>query len=121
MAARVTMSEVREIIDTSLSDAGVSSCITAANSLIASKADMTSLLSEDTLTQIELWLSAHYVSVADPRVSEERTRETSVKYVQPSAGTGLGGSSYGQTAIALDSTLSLSEGPAVKRATIKIL
>lgn len=121
MAARVTVSEVREIIDTALSDAGVSSCITAANSLIASKSEMTSSLSEDTLTQIELWLSAHFVSVADPRVVEERTRETAVKYVQPGAGTGLTGSSYGQTAMALDSTLTLADAPATRRASIRIV
>lgn len=121
MSARVTMSEVREIIDTSLSDAGVTACINAANALIATKPDMLSVLLEDTLTQIELWLAAHNVSVADPRVSEERTRETSIKYAQPKAGTGLAGSSYGQVAIALDTTFTLAEAPATKRAAIAVL
>jgi hypothetical protein len=121
MAARVTVSEVREIIDTALGDAGVAACISAANALIDSKTEMVSLLLEDTLTQIELWVAAHNVSVADPRVTEERTRETSVKYAQPKVGTGLTGSPYGQVAISLDTTLTLADAPATRRASFRVL
>jgi hypothetical protein len=115
------MSDVREIIDTSLGDAGVSACITAANSLIGTKSEMLSTLTSDVLRQIELWLAAHFVSVADPRVSEEATRETRVRYEQPKAGQGIAGSSYGQTAIALDSTLTLADAPATRRASFSVL
>lgn len=119
--ARVTVSEVREIIDTGLTDAGVASCITAANVLINSKSEMLEHLDESVLTQIELWLSAHNVSVADPRVTEERTRETAIKYAQPEAGRGLARSTYGQVALALDTTYSLVESAVSRRASIRVL
>lgn len=121
MANRVTVTDVREIIDTSLGDAGLAACITAANSLISTKSEMLSSLTAEILTQIELWLAAHYVSVADPRITEESTRETRLRYEQPKAGTGLAGSSYGQTAIALDSTLTLADSPSTRRAVFKVL
>lgn len=121
MANRVTAADVREIIDTSLGDGGLTACITAANLLISTKSEMLSSLTEEVLTQIELWLSAHYVSVADPRVVEERTRETSLKYAQPAAGKGLAGSPYGQTAIALDPTLTLADPANIRRAVFQVL
>ena len=121
MANRVTADDVREIIDTSLGDAGLTACITAANSLIGTKSEMLASLTDEILTQIELWLAAHYVSVADPRVTEESTRETRLRYEQPAAGKGLAGSPYGQTAIALDPTLTLADPANIRRAVFQVL
>ena len=121
MANRVTVTDVREIIDTSLGDAGLTACITAANSLISTKSEMLASLTAEILTQIELWLAAHYVSVADPRVTEESTRETRLRYEQPAAGKGLAGSPYGQTAIALDPTLTLADPANIRRAVFQVL
>ena len=119
--ARVLPDDVRDVIETVLVDAELNACINTANLLIGSKPRMLTDLSSDVLTQIELWLAAHFVSVREPRIVEETIDNTRLRYEQPKA-SGLIASSYGQVAIALDTTLSLSEtAPATRRATLHAL
>lgn len=70
MANRVTDPEVRAIIpNTSIAD--LTPFITTANTVVNRMAatDCGSDLSEDELTQVELWLSAHYAAVSDPKLA----------------------------------------------------
>lgn len=120
MTNRVSVADVRAIIETGLEADAVSACISTANSLIAAK-PLLSELAVETLTAIELWLSAHFVALADPRVVEEATRELRVKYAQGQSGKGLESTTYGQTALALDSTYSLADGTGVRRASLRFL
>jgi hypothetical protein len=53
------------------------------------------------LEQIERWLSAHLYTVRDPRVTSESAGGVSASY-QHSEGLGFNTSSYGQTAMRLD-------------------
>jgi hypothetical protein len=117
--ARVTASAVKEVIETELTDAEVNACINTANVLIQGRSRMLTELSDDTLTQIELWLAAHFVSVRDPRVAQETVDDTTIRYELPKAGS-LTESTYGQVAVALDTTLSLV-GSTVRRAVIEVL
>lgn len=100
--ARVTQTEVEAVIPgTSLTD--LTPFIDSAN-LIVNKLSTTSCgdgLSEDELTKIELWLSAHYAAVADPDVAKksERFEQYSVSFSRGGdGGSGVMSTQYGQMA-----------------------
>lgn len=98
--ARVTAGQVMEIISTSLSDVEINAFINTAHTLIQAKLTDANL-GADTLTQIELWLSAHFLSMRDQRAKSETIAEYSVSY-QGNSGMGLESTLYGQQALALD-------------------
>lgn len=102
MANRCTAAEVKEIIDTDLTEEQVSPFITAANLTITDILG-TSGLSSDQLKEIERWLSAHFVAVRDPRISAEKTADASATY-QGKTAMGLDSTFYGQQAKMLDTT-----------------
>jgi len=63
--ARVTPTEVKEIVTTSLDDAVVSIWIDAASAIVDDNAVCINK-DEAGLTQVELYLSAHFVAMLDP-------------------------------------------------------
>ena len=113
MAFRTDADKVRTIMgltDSDYSDPIMEAYITGANRIVTDNLG-SSGLNEDSLAEIERWLSAHLLAVSQERFSKkEGAGGASIEY----AGEwkqGLSGTSYGQTAIALDSTgtlLSLS-------------
>lgn len=115
--ARVTAAAVKDVIETALADSEINACINTAHVMIAGRSRMLTELDDDTLTQIETWLAAHFVSVREPRVVQETVDDTTVRYEQPKAGS-ITESTYGQVAIALDTTLSLT-GATTRRAVIE--
>mgnify|MGYP000919659445 CR=1 FL=1 len=115
--ARVTAAEVKDVIDTELEDSEINACINTAHVMIAGRSRMLTELDDDTLAQIETWLAAHFVSVREPRVEQETVDETTVRYALPRASS-ITESTYGQVAIALDTTLSLT-GVTTRRAVIE--
>jgi hypothetical protein len=104
LAWRVTPDEVRDILDAN-EDIRIEPFIGTANVLTdrVSAQDTNSLLNSDTLTQIELYLAAHFYTNRDPLLASEKTERASGKY-QGEWGKGLDSSSYGQTALLLDDT-----------------
>lgn len=117
-AVRVSADDLKKIFDTELTDEQLYSFINTAHQLVESTLLSTSLGS-DMLTEIELWLSAHFASIRDQRPSEESIgQEYRVKY-QGQTGQGLQSTTYGQTALALDYTGSLANLTA-KRANMKV-
>lgn len=100
--ARVTATEVLEIIDTTLEESEIDVFINTANLLTNSYLGDSSL-SEELLTEIEKYLSAHILSVKDQRVKAEKIDVLSFTYTG-TFGTGLKNTQYGQMAILLDTT-----------------
>jgi len=96
MSQRVTEAEVKQIIDTALSDQEVTIYLCSASSLIDSL--LTGLgYSTKELANIELWLAAHFISVRDPAVKNETIGAANVSYHgNIIAGTGLMFTPYGQ-------------------------
>lgn len=79
MASRVTPTEVKAIVETTLADPIVQTWIDAANAVVN---ENSSCIGGDDalLTQVELYLSAHFIALVDPgldssRVSKEKTEE----------------------------------------------
>jgi hypothetical protein len=103
MANRVTGSEVKEIIKTSLTDSEVEPFITSANQLVTEKlAD--SDHSDARLKEIERWLSAHFVAIRDPRMRSQSVGEARDQYHVPTLGKGLDSTVYGLQVKLLDTT-----------------
>lgn len=67
MASRVTPEEVKEIVATSLTDSVIQVWIDGANSIVNANADCIGG-DEALLTQVELYLSAHFVAMLDPKL-----------------------------------------------------
>lgn len=113
--ARVDADQVSDVISTSLTEGQVNAMINTAH-LVVEQHLTTQGLSADLLTQIELWLSAHFVCIRDPRKKQVKVDEVSVTF-QGEVGMGLQGTMYGQQALALDPTGSLAS-TSLKRAVI---
>lgn len=109
MANRVTIDEVKSVIDTDLIDARITVCIGTANNLVTSQC-VGEGLSTDTLKEIERWLSAHFVAVVEPRIEREEADVVSASYVH-SVDLYLAATVWGQQAMLLDTSGSLSELP----------
>lgn len=112
MANRVTATEVKEIITTTLSDSAIGVFITPANLLVTEKLG-TSGLSDELLKEIERWLSAHFLSVflqSDKTIGGTITREKvgdterEWKGSQQVQTNNLGTTNYGRQATILDTT-----------------
>ena len=100
MAVRVTATEVKVIITTSLADAAIESFIAIANAMVTST--VTCGLGAAALKEIERWLTAHLISITQERMTtEEKLGEASVKYAGV-YGEGLKSTTYGQMVLALD-------------------
>ena len=110
MANRTTHNKVKEIFDTNIND--LVPFITAANVMINNQlsAEITAGdISAATLIEMERWLAAHFACAYDPAVTQEKLGEATVQY-QGYYGKGLESTSFGQRALALDSTGKLSAG-----------
>ena len=84
--SRVTPTEVKVIIDTPLTDPIVQIWIDGANTIVTANAEC--IGSDETLlTQVELYLSAHFVGMLDPGirgfVSKEKTEELETSFSNP--------------------------------------
>jgi len=101
--ARVTIAEVKLIIDTSLEDTNVTAYITAANALVTDVL-ASSGLGDDLLKEIERWLTAHLIAATQERQSKkEEAGGAKVEYTGV-YGDGLKLTSYGQMVLTLDSS-----------------
>jgi len=84
MATRVTPAEVKAIVASALADPIVETWIDAANAIVNDNSDCIGG-DEPLLTQVELYLSAHFLALVDPdldrsRVSKEKTEQLETDY-----------------------------------------
>lgn len=100
--SRCTGAEVKEILDTALTESEIAPFITAAN-LIVTDMLSSSALSTAMLKEIERWLAAHFVAIRDPRISREKTEEAEATY-HGKSDMGLNHTPYGQQVKVLDTT-----------------
>ncbi len=106
---RVTVDEVKGLIKTSFD---VQPFIDTAE-LIIDEALVGQGLSVARLKTIELWLSAHFVAVAEERGALTRSKKgASEEEYEIKVGTGLNMTRFGQQAMALDTTGALAESAA---------
>lgn len=114
--SRVSESQVREIITTNIES--LYSFITTANTVT----NMISGIEEAMLEQIELYLAAHFVSVADKfnRQTQSSILDASDSFTQ-ATGSGFSATFYGQQAIAFDTTGTLKAFSAKKKAAMFVL
>lgn len=98
----VTTSEIKEIIETDVTDA---TPFIQAAAAVMSSAGLTSStkLSDDLKKEIQRWLSAHYLAMYDRTTQSEKTGDASFTY-EGQTGMGLDSTRYGQQAKTLDCT-----------------
>ena len=110
--ARVTTAEVKRVINTSLSDQIVTEHINVASRFVEDVLNGKGLAT-NTIRDIELYVSAHLISVRDPAagaVVSEKIGNTEATYGNSSTlGQGLAFTRHGQTAIMLDTSGNLAE------------
>lgn len=115
--ARTNATDVKLILDTDLSDAIVEAFIDDANLLVTNVLGSSSL-SSATLQSIEKWISAHFIaSTRDRQAQEEEVKDARIKYTGKYK-TGLESTSYGQQALALDTSGLLLKSFTTKKATL---
>lgn len=102
MAARVTVAEVKAILDdSSLGTAIIQVYINSANTLVNSALGTGET---DLLKEIERWLTAHMISISRERIAKkEEAGGTKIEYIGE-YGAGLNSTPYGQMVMALDIT-----------------
>lgn len=120
VSTRVDADMVQEIIDTAVPVATINACINAAYYIVQQHL-LSAGISSGLLTEIERWLAAHFVAIRDPRASEEDIAgEYRVKFDKGKLGEGLAATFYGQQALAMDYTSTLSK-VGLKQATLTVI
>lgn len=116
--SRVTAAEVKEIIETELTETQVLPYITTANVLVT-QALTGAVLSTAILKEIERWLSAHLIAISRERTEiEAGAGGAYIKYANV-FGENLASTSYGQMVKILDTTGKMAKlGDKVKVAEI---
>ena len=98
--ARTNPDAVKEIIPTSLTTSQISAYIDISNTIVTN--NVTCGLGADVLEEIERWLAAHLISITQERqAKKEKVGEAEITY-QGEYGVGLKSTTYGQTALMLD-------------------
>ena len=107
---RVSGTEVKAIINTSLIAADVESFILAANAIVTARCSDYSVVEQK---ELERWLSAHLVSIRDPSrsaVIEQKAGSVEQKYQLTGKNlSGLGTTPYGQQVLILDYKKTLAD------------
>lgn len=105
--ARTTVTLVKDIITTELTDPIIESYVDGANVFVTTQLDGKSL-TDATLAEIERWIAAHMIAVSkEQQIKEAGAGGAEVKYTGYWS-YGLLATNYGQMAISLDSSGTLS-------------
>lgn len=115
--ARVTNEEVLSVMDTSLTDLTI--FIDIANNLV-NETFASSSLSDTTLKYIELYLAAHFACILTPQLKSVKLGEATDQYNVPELGKAFYSTTYGQQALALDTTGLLASRGKIKANLIAI-
>lgn len=104
---RTTAAEVQEIMDTELTEAQITPYVSSANVFVTDALSSKSL-GDDLLEEIERWVAAHMIAVTRERMAlKEEAGGAKVEYTGV-YGDGLNSTSYGQMAVALDTSGTLA-------------
>jgi len=77
--SRTTLNEIKKVLNTSITDASI--FMEMAHQLVEEiVVGGTPTLSEDRLTMIETWLSAHFITVYEPVASQEKAGPVAATY-----------------------------------------
>jgi|TARA_R110002110_G_scaffold145775_7_gene335374 hypothetical protein len=108
MSIRTTLAEVSEIIEVD-SDLGIDGFIETASVLVdrVELLDTDNILTANNLQNIERWLAAHFYAHRDQQFASEKTGSSSATF-QGQTGMGLSSTQWGQTAMRLDLTGTLT-------------
>ena len=98
--ARVTDADVKGIVDTTVD---TTPFINSAHVIVEEELYPLGVLTEDRLTQIELYLAAHFLGALEPHIIQEKIGDAVNTYARQ-ASLGLDSTPYGQQAKLLDST-----------------
>jgi hypothetical protein len=104
MAARTTAELIGGIIEVD-STISLTPFITAANMIVTRQCVTryaSAVYTDDELAEIELWLSAHFYCIRDPRATSESAGGVSASY-QHATALGFDSTEYGSMAMRLDS------------------
>ena len=108
--ARVTVADIKAILDTSLEDVPINAFIASANALVTNKiAVATVTQTDDQLKEIERWLAAHFIASTREQQLQKAKAGSAVSEFQGITGKGLAATFYGQNALLLDISGTLSE------------
>lgn len=117
--AVVDADDVKEIIDTDLSDARINNFINMAYvRTIPLDGELGNCGGDDTLAEIQKLLAAHFLTMYERQTKSEKVGEASVTFMGQD-GKGLEASLYGQQALALDCSGILARA-GLKRATFQV-
>ncbi len=105
---RTTVSKVRSIFDTDLSDNELTSWMDIATELVDDVEAADPSLADKRLSKLEKLVTAHLASAQDPRHESVSGASRSVDY-QGEYGQNFEATSYGQRALALDPTGTLGD------------
>lgn len=89
-----TASQVQEVLDTSLTSSEIDPFLSAAQRIVTDVLEGEGY-ADDTLTEIERWLGAHFAAMRDQRVTSERVGTAQFDY-EGTTGMGLDATRYGQ-------------------------
>jgi hypothetical protein len=106
MPIRTTVTDVRAIINTDLTDAIVTAYITSASALIDFNlgTDVTPIL-----TEIERWTAAHMIAATQERISQKEGAGPGIQIeYMGTSGEGFHSTPYGQMVLSLDYTGTLA-------------
>lgn len=112
--SRVTAAEVKEVIETEVTDSVVEAYILYAATIVDDYLSDSSLTAS-ALKEIERYLTAHAISVSTARQAIGQEVGPVKQKFSDIFGTGFNSSTYGQMAMSLDSTGTLAELSSTKK------
>jgi len=116
--ARVKPSEVKQIIDTDLSNPNIDAFILSANITVTAILGTDTVITAAQLKEIERWLTAHLIASSKERQAHtEKADDASITY-GGKTGKGLNSTTYGQQVMLLDTTGKMAASVGKKRASI---
>lgn len=105
--ARVTTDDVLAIMDTSETNVDIQ--IDMANNFVDEVLSSNENMTEDRLTNIEIFIAAHFVYMKTPQRKSEKLGDAADQYHVGKLGEGLNASPYGQQALLLDTSGRLAQ------------
>jgi hypothetical protein len=101
---RTTIALVKSVIPTGLEDPEISALMQVANRMVTTVVGSEGSLTEETLKDLETWMTAHIIAIGKERQTrEERVGDVWVKYNENKSQF-LQSTSYGQMVLFLDTT-----------------
>lgn len=118
MANRVTLDEVKEIIETDLNNTSINAFILSANITVTAILGSDTVITTAQLKEIERWLTAHLIASSKERQAHsEKVGDANITY-EGKTGKGLDSTTYGQQVMLLDTTGKIVSNIGKKRASI---